>query len=298
MKFQAFLCGAVAFAAALSLAASGAQAARAPRDDDGPPPLAPAAPYPAADWVRIDPANLLVIDTSKGRVIVELYPAFAPEHVARIKDLAHQGWYDGLQFFRVIDDFMAQTGDKANTGAGDSGLPTLKAQFDFRRGPDLPFTGAKNPRGGTFGFIGAMPVYTQDDGLMALTADGKVKAFAAFCPGVAGMARTNDPDSAATQFFLMRQAFPMLEDQYTAWGRVVVGEDVVRAIAVGEPPAKPDTMTRVRMMADMPANDRPDVWRLDTAKSAAFKARMALVAQIRGNQFTPCEIEVPSEIRK
>jgi cyclophilin family peptidyl-prolyl cis-trans isomerase len=113
--------------------------------------------------------------------------------------------------------------------------------------------------------------------LSGLTADGKVKAYGLFCPSTAGMARTGDPDSASTQFFLMRQAFPSLDSQYTPWGRVVAGLEVVRAITVGEPPANPDTMTKVQMAADMPAADRPKVWRVDTA-SAAFRdasARMA-----------------------
>ncbi|HTI66433.1 MAG TPA: peptidylprolyl isomerase [Caulobacteraceae bacterium] len=293
MKFQASRRGPAALALALGLLAPVAGRTAAP-----PPPAVPPAPaYAAADWKRVDPANLLVIDTTKGRVVVELAPALAPEHVARIKDLAHQGYYDGLKFFRVIDNFMVQTGDKANTGAGESGVPTLKGTFNFRRSPDMPFAGAKNPRGGTFGFMGPMPVYTQPDELAALTADGKVKAWAAYCPGVAGMARTADENSASAQFFLMRQAFPTLEDQYTAWGRVVAGLDVVRAIAVGEPPPNPDAMTRVRMVADLPAAERPDVWRIDPA-SADFRAHMDAVAAARGAQFTPCDIDVPSEIRK
>jgi peptidylprolyl isomerase len=111
------------------------------------------------------------------------------------------------------------------------------------------------------------------------------------------MARTDVEDSASTQFFLMRQNFPRLDDQYTPWGRVVAGLEVVRAIAVGEPPANPDTMLKVRIAADIPAADRPDVWRVDTM-SAAFKARMAQVLAARGADFTPCDVEVPSEIRK
>ena len=299
MTFQAFLRGPAVAALALSLIApAAAQAAAAAAVVRGLPlPAAAQVPYPASDWKKLDPANLLVIDTTKGRIVVELRPEIAPEHVARMKELAAQHYYDGLKFFRVIDEFMAQTGDKANTGAGDSGLPTLKANFNFRRGPGLPFVGAKNPRGGTFGFIGGQPILSQPDDLGALTADGKVKAWGVFCYGVAGMARTDVEDSASTQFFLMRQDFQTLDDKYTPWGRVVVGLDVVRAIAPGEPPANPDAMTQVRLATDLPAADRPNVWRVDPA-SAIFQSRMAAVAASRGPDFTPCDLEVPSELRK
>jgi peptidylprolyl isomerase len=197
----------------------------------------------------------------------------------------------------VIDAFMAQTGDKANTGAGDSGLPTLKGAFSFRRGPEVAFSGAKNPKGGLFGFVGPMPVYSQPDELALMTADGKVKTWGAFCAGVGGMARTDVEDSASAQFFLMRQNFQSLDDKYTPWGRVVAGLNVVRAIAPGEPPANPDSMTRVRLASDLPAAERPDVWRVDTA-SAAFKAQMTAVAAAKGPEFSPCDVDVPSEVRK
>ena len=78
----------------------------------------PAPPPPPGEWRTIAPENLLVIDTSKGRVLVELEPRMAPAHVERIRTLANQGFYDGLKFHRVIPDFMAQTGDPQGTGQG------------------------------------------------------------------------------------------------------------------------------------------------------------------------------------
>jgi peptidylprolyl isomerase len=285
--------GPAALALALALAVLAPAAAFA-----APAPPAAALPaYTAADWKQLDPENLLVIDTTKGRIVVELTPWIAPEHVARIKELARQGYYDGLKFFRVIDDFMDQTGDKTNTGAGQSGLPALKGTFTFRRGPDLPYAGVDMGHGASVGFIGPMAFAGQSDGLMGLTADGKVKAWGLFCPGVAGMARTGDPDSASTQFFLMRHAYPQLNTQYTPWGRVVVGLDVVQAIKTGEPPADPDSMTKVQIAADMPAAERPNVWRVDPT-SAAFRARLAAGFASAGPDFTPCDVELPSEIRK
>ncbi|OYX30396.1 MAG: hypothetical protein B7Y99_11795 [Caulobacterales bacterium 32-69-10] len=290
MKLFASACGPVVLAAALGLIAPAAGLAAAP---------APAAgsAYAPSDWKRIDPENLMVIDTSKGRVIVEFRPEFTAEHVARVKELTREGFYDGLQFFRVIDTFMAQTGDKANTGAGESGKSDLKAAFNFRRGPEVAYSSMPNPKGGLFGFVGPNPVYSQPDGLALMTADGKVKSWGLFCYGVAGMARTGQPDSASSQFFLMRQNFPRLDDDYTPWGRVVVGTEVVRALTIGEPPPTPDTMLKVRIAADIPAAERPDVWRVDTM-SAAFRARMAAVLAARGTDFTPCDVEVPAEVRR
>jgi len=96
--------------------------------------------YPAADWRTPDPENVMVIETNRGRIIVELAPWAAPAHVERVRMLARQGFYDGLTFFRVIDDFMAQTGDPRNDGTGGSEtLPDLKAEFLFRRGRELRF---------------------------------------------------------------------------------------------------------------------------------------------------------------
>jgi peptidylprolyl isomerase len=256
-----------------------------------------APPYTAADWKQIPAENLMVIDTTKGRIIVEFTPTLAPEHVQRVKQLVQQGYYDGLKFFRVIDDFMAQTGDKANTGAGDSGLPKLQGTFSFRRGPDSGFSGVSNGHGVAVGFVGPSPVSSQPDELMGLTTDGKVRAVGLFCPGVAGMARTSDPNSAATQFFLMRQYRSNLDGAYTPWGRVVVGLEVLRALTVGEPPANPDSMIRVRLASDMPAAERPNVWRIDTA-SADFRAHLMATMAARGSDFTPCDVEVPGEIRK
>jgi peptidylprolyl isomerase len=291
MSFRRPARGPAMVALALSLVAPAAvQAAARPA-------VIPTANYAASDWKQLDPQDLVVIDTSKGRIIVELAPLLAPEHVERVKMLVRQGYYDGLKFFRVIDEFMAQTGDKANTGAGDSGLPTLKGPFTFRRGPETPYVGAENGHGGSFGFIGPMAISGQTDALMGLTADGKVKAWGLFCPGVAGMARTGEPDTAATQFFLMRQTFPTLDAQYTPWGRVVSGLEVVRAITVGEPPANPDAMLQVRMASDIPAAERPNVWRVDPA-SAAFRAHLAAAMTARGADFTPCDVDVPSEVRK
>ena len=247
----------------------------------------------ASDWKSIPSDDLLVIDTNKGRIVVELAPLIAPRHVAQVKALAHQHFYDGQTFFRVIDAFMAQTGDPENTGKGGSKLPNIPAEFTLRRDPQTPFAEVAQPAGGAEGFVGVMPVYSQADALMSMTGDGKVAAWPAFCPGVAGMARDSEPDSANSQFFLMRQAYPSLEKRYTAFGRVVSGLDVVRAIKAGEPVEAPqDLMRTVRLATDLPVSERPRLQRLD-ATSAAFRAAVAAARAGKGADFSICDVELP-----
>ena len=200
---------------------------------------APPPPPPAtADWRVISSSDLLVIDTTKGRILVELAPELAPAHVERIKLLTARGFYDNLAWHRVIDWFMAQTGDPLGTGDGQSWYPDLKGEFTFRRGPDMAFTPVAAPTGALVGFVRSVPVQTQPDALMAGTSDNKVHGWALYCPGVAGMARDEGNDTANSQFFLMRQAYPALDKRYTVWGRVVSGLDVVRALKASPNPGR------------------------------------------------------------
>lgn len=259
-------------------------------------PPAPGEPT-AADWRTPDPENIMVIDTNKGRLIVELTPDLAPNHVARFKELTRAGLYDNRTFFRVIDQFMAQTGDPKDTGEGGSDKPDLQAEFTFRRGAQTAFVPVADQTVAEVGFIGPMPVMTQSSMLMAMTADNKISGWALYCPGVAGAARAESPDSANSQFFFMRQAYPSLEKRYTAFGRVVSGLDVVRAIKVGEPVADPqDKMLKVQLLADMPAATRPKVRVIDP-KGPWFKAEIANVRAKMGADFTACAIRIPSEVK-
>jgi peptidylprolyl isomerase len=268
--------------AALALWAVQAQAAKAPK----------APVFTASDYRTADPQNLLVIDTEKGRIIVEMYPEIAPTAVARIKTLARAKFYDGLMFHRVVDDFMAQGGDPKGDGTGNSGYGNLKAEFTFRRGLDMPFTPALSSQGQEDGFFKAMPVRTQSSDLMIMMADGKVPAWGLWCPGVAGMARTNEPDSADSQFFLMRGFNDQLEAKYTSFGRVLVGLDVVRNLALGEPPPHPDHMKSVRVMSDLPPDQQTRVQVLDTT-SAAFRALVAYDKTQHGGSFSVCDVQLP-----
>src|SRR3954447_14920976 len=141
-----------------------------------------------------DPENTLVLETTKGRVVIELRPDLAPGHVERIQTLARQGFYDGVPFHRVIEGFMAQTGDPTGTGSGGSDLPDLKAEFN---------------------------------------SEPHVR-------GTCSMARTSAPHSANSQFFICFDDARFLDKQYTVWGKVVEGMDIVDKIKRGEPVRDPD----------------------------------------------------------
>lgn len=251
----------------------------------------------AADWIQLDPENVLVIDTNKGRIYVELAPDLAPDSVARVKQLTREHFYDGLKFHRVIDDFMAQTGDPQGTGLGGSSYPDLKGEFTVRRDQTMPVVDSMEANGDEDGFIGVMPVESQPDDLMDMTVDHKVWTWGKFCPGVAGMARSESPDSANSQFFLMRQTNPGLDKTYTAFGRVVSGLSVVRALKTGEPVINPDVMTKVQVLADIPEGQRPKVVVLDP-HSKAFASIIAKTRQDKGSDFSICDVDIPSQVLK
>ena len=265
------------------------------------PPAVAQTPIAAGDWRTVAPENLLVIDTTKGRVLVEMDPRVAPNHVARITALTNRGFYDGLKWHRVIPGFMAQTGDPLGTGAGGSDLPDLAGEFHFRRGRDANFAQVTGVTGaGVRGLVGSLPVETQPDAQMFVTADMKVTANGLFCPGVLGMARSGSPDSANSQFFLMTGANATLNGTYTAFGRVVVGLDVVKALNAGSNEnngdvANPDVMTRVRIAAAIPEAERPVVRVIDP-RSASFAARADALRAARGLNFSICDVEVPAEV--
>jgi len=256
--------------------------------------LAQRAPDPTV-WRPLDPENALYIDTAHGRIVVELYPEIAPRHVERVKTLARMQFYDGLTFHRVIEGFMAQGGDPLGNGTGASPLPDLPAEFTFRRGAEFPFIQAAEQTNFRLGFYKAMPIATQPDALMTATADGRVYAHGLHCPGVASMARGEDDNTANSQFFLMRDAYPRLDGEYTVWGRVVFGLDVVRALNVGEPPANPDHMLQVRVAADLPESERAPIYVMRT-DSREFRDLIQDVRRARRADFSVCDIEVPARV--
>jgi cyclophilin family peptidyl-prolyl cis-trans isomerase len=157
-----------------------------------------------------DLENTLFLDIAdnagkaKGRVTIALRPDLAPGHVTRIKELAREGFYDGVVFHRVIEGFMAQGGDPTGTGMGGSNKPDLKAEFSAE-----PHT-----------------------------------------RGACSMARSSNPNSANSQFFIVFDDASFLDKQYTVWGRVTDGMDIVDTIKRGEPVKSPDKIAKAQVAAD------------------------------------------------
>lgn len=262
-----------------------------------------------SEWRTIAPENLLVIETTEGRVLIELMPDAAPQHVERIRTLTRRGFYDGTPFHRVMVGFMAQTGDPTGTGLNGSDLPDLPAEFSFRRGPEPAFaavTGSdrtfQGAPGSQLGIYGALPVATQPDGQMFATRDGRVDATARFCTGVIGAARTGDNvNSANSQFFIMTASNMTLNGQYTVWGRVVGPMDAIHALQAGEPGTGrvpenvQDRMVRVRLAADIPESERPAAQVLDV-RSERFGQLVETTRAAQGSAFSICDITLPSQV--
>lgn len=245
-------------------------------------------PPTAADWRTVDPENLLVIETTKGRILVEMVPEIAPLSVARIKELARQHFYDGLTWHRVLEGFMAQGGDPKGDGSGGSTLPDIKGEFTFRRDPATPYAMISSKGGLEDGFVKSVAVRGQNSDLAVMTADGKVSGWGLFCGASAGMARAQDPDSGNSQFFLMRDYNETLDKNYAVWGRVLVGMDVVKALKNGEPVVDPDKMTTVRVASDLPAAQQPKVQVVDT-KGAWVKTASKYAIDV-------CDVDLPAKV--
>ena len=247
----------------------------------------------AADWKKVDPDNTLVIDSSKGRIVVAMAPLFAPLAVMRVKQLAREHVYDGLLFHRVIDGFVDQTGNPNNHDGGVSSHPDLAPEFLFPLSDGQTGAVAARRSDGISGFVGVQPF----EAMAVPQQAGRWRAWGAYCAGVAGMGRQAAITTANSEIFFMRAPARRLDHDYAVWGVVVAGMDAVRGVAVGEPPAHPDRMVRVRVMADMPAGEQPAIEVMETG-SSAFAAHVAAVRAARGPDFSICDVSVPVRIGK
>ncbi len=244
----------------------------------------------AAPRYSLVPDRTLVIDTSKGRIVLEMRPDLAPLAVARIKLLAREHVYDGLLFHRVIEHFVDQTGNPNNHDGGVSAHPNLPPEFFARlTGSQIDAVASRSSDGIT-GFVGVQPIAA----MPVAGQPGTWRAWGIYCAGVAGMGRQAEIGTANSEIFFMRDAARRLDHDYTVWGRVVAGLDVVRAIAVGEPPPLPDRMVSVRVMADMPASEQPRLAVIDT-RSAAFADSIAALRRREGADFSPCDVPVATQ---
>jgi len=253
-------------------------------------------------WRTVDPENLMIISTKYGDIGVELYPEIAPNHVTQVKALTRQGFYNDVPFHRVIKDFMNQTGDGSKgDGSGDSELPDIPPEFEFKRSTDMSFTELAKQQNGQsqigVGFYKSLPIASQPSSQALWTKDGKVQAFGLHCKGVTSMARTSDPNSANSQFFLMRAKYESLDRKYSIWGNTVMGHDYLLKPLIGEvgenPEWMPDRMDEVNIAADLPENSRPKVQVLRTDHTA-FKGWLETQKNIDGTLPDVCELSIPT----
>jgi len=231
----------------------------------------------AANWREVDPENILIFETTKGRVLIETFPDIAPKHVAQFTAIARSGDYDGTAFHRVIEGFMAQGGDVFALHLRESGLPNIPAEFVFRRVPaDTPFDMIGDENISTDGYYKGLPMRTQSAWLSELSTDGMVESHVPHCQGVVSTARLgNDVNSGNSQFFLMRARSDHLNRQYSPWGRIVAGQDAPQTMKAGDPQVvNPDILNKASVAADIPEGERPRVW-VQRTDGPDFKAQIA-----------------------
>jgi peptidyl-prolyl cis-trans isomerase B (cyclophilin B) len=164
-----------------------------------------------------DPENTIILETTKGVVTIQLMPEVAPLHVARIKELAREGAYDGVVFHRVINDFMAQTGDVKFGKKGGSAFNPARAGMGGSDKADLSAEFSAIPH----------------------------------IRGTCSMARSQSPNSANSQFFICFTDSPWLNKQYSVWGQVIDGMDNIDKIKKGEPVVDPDSIISMKVAADI-----------------------------------------------
>jgi len=253
-------------------------------------------------WRTVDPENLLIIETKYGDIGVELYPEIAPKHVTQIKVLSRQGFYNDVPFHRVIKGFMNQTGDGSKgDGTGDSDLPNIEPEFEFQRSADMPFYAITKQKIDNsnigVGFYKALPIASQPTVDSFITKVNSADAFGLHCKGVTSMARTADPSSANSQFFLMRAKNAGLDKKYSIWGSTVMGHEFLEKPIVGtvsdDPEFIPDRMDVVKIAADMPESERPKVQVLRT-EHAAFKGWLETQRKADGTFPDVCDLSVPT----
>lgn len=252
-----------------------------------------AKPDQTSEWRELDPENTLLIISSKGNIIVEMRPEMAPKAVERIKLLTREKIYDGLQFHRVIPQFVAQTGNPNNKDGGGTSYPNLAPEMVFR----LPFKAfsliASERSDETSGLIGSVPFQSLPLNAEIRSGKSPLRAWGAHCLGVAGMGRNEPRDSANSELYFMLNATRRLDRDYTVFGRVVMGLDVLLQIQHGEPPAQPDIMKSVHLLSDLPTAQRPRVY---VASDKRLQDLIQASRLAKAADFSICDISIPAKV--
>jgi len=220
-------------------------------------------------WRKLDPENTVLMELGDGLVVIELNPVFAPETVKQFKRLARERFYDGLDFYRVIDGFVAQGGDGSDLGEV-SKVPLIDAEFEIEWDDELNFVPVQSPDmfAPETGFI---------NGFAVARDPSANKAWLTHCPGAMAMARNEDPDSSRTDFYIViGQAPRYLDRNLNVFGRVVHGMDVVQRISRGpalangiiEDETKSTRISRLRLVSEIPEEERLFSYVVDTNSEA------------------------------
>lgn len=305
-RFNTLSRHAILAAAALGVRPAGAQAPSPVPTPAAPTTASVLAAATAADWRPLDPENTLYLELATGRVVIELAPAFAPNHAANVKALAREGYFDGLTVNRVQDNYVAQWGD-ANEGPTKRAIKqakaTLSGEFDRAMGSDIPFT--PSPDGDIYAAETGWSM-----GFPAARDPKSGRTWLTYCYGALGTARGNDPDSGGgTQLFVIIGHSPRhLDRNYTAFGRVVKGIELLSTLPRGTGPLgfyeKPEQRVAIKSMrvaADVPAAERTalQVLRTDTPAFTSLvnarRTRSEESFKYKVGRIEVCNVPIPTK---
>jgi peptidylprolyl isomerase len=230
------------------------------------------------DWRPVDPEDLLLIETARGMVAVELSDDFAPNHTARIRQAVRDGFFDGREFYRVIDGFVAQGGRGEEADSIElPQYPTLTGEF-FVDSSSIEFTPMidNDLYAPVVGHVGGFPAAQNED---------RSETWLLHCPGTMALARDNGPDTGDIEFYIVIGQGPRYLDRImTVFGRVIDGMQHVQALNRGDPsvnygvivdPADRDPIVSMHISADLPAEDQLAYEIMDTRGQAFHDAKNA-----------------------
>lgn len=256
--------------------------------------LAAAAPE---DWREIPAEEMIVIDLERGRVYVALSPALAPKHVAQVKKLAREGFYDGLSFYRVIDGFVAQGGDPFSERKTKTSNKPLKAEFEGPLAKGYAFTALKDADG----FAPASGLVA---GLPAGHDAGAGTAWHLHCAGAFAFGREDGRDTASTEFYIALQPQRYLDRNMSVFGRVIAGMEHVQSLRRVQPPENKtddlgEKIVSIRVAADIPPSERETFEILDDTRpvfaeyAEARRNRPEAFFHFRPDHLDVCQLPVP-----
>ncbi|MFT4927079.1 MAG: peptidylprolyl isomerase [Phenylobacterium sp.] len=236
-------------------------------------------------WRTVSPENTLYMETATGRIVFELAPQFAPQHVKHIKQLVRSGFYDGLTFYRVIEQFVAQGGDPDDKSSNPLAKKSQKPEFERTINPATPFTAVQSPewRADRTGFI---------DGFAVGRDNKNNKEWLIHCPGVVNLARGNATDSGTTDFAIMMGQSPRhLDRNMSVFGRIIYGGEHLNHLNRGDianggvidDPNKRSKIIKMVIAADLPEAQQAII-KVENSQSDQFRQSLARSRQ-RSHEF-------------